>query len=92
MSGPNDPIFLDRQSTFEIIKANNTIPYIARITVMPRVRIYCPLSTKATIDGTIRDSTLLKVNGYYELHLVVSKVFLDGNPRSVLAVDLGSGA
>jgi transposase len=84
MAEPNDPVYLDTQSMFKIDG------HFVGITVKPRVRIWCPLHTKQTIEGTVKDSKLLKRDGHYELHLTVSKeVEFHSNPSSILAIDLG---
>jgi putative transposase len=81
---PNDPVYLDTQSMFKIDGK------FVGITVKPRIRIWCPLCTKQTIEGTVKDSKLLKRDDHYELHLTVSKeVEFHGNPSSILAIDLG---
>jgi IS605 OrfB family transposase len=94
MAKPNDPIYLDTQSMFKIVKTDNKVPYFAAITVKPRLRIWCPLKTKQSIDGDICDSKLLKRDGHYELHLTISKQisFDNTHPSSILSVDMGEKA
>ena len=88
---PSDPLLLDRQHQFEIIKTNNKVEYFVRISIRPRVSIYCPLKTKSSLDGLkIHDSRLVKKDGRYDLLLAISKnVTLNGNPSCILSVDLG---
>lgn len=87
---PNDPVYLDTQRMFKVIKTDNKIPYFAAITVKPRLKVLCPLKTKQSIEGNICDSKLLKRDGHYELHLTISKeVEFHGNPSSILSVDMG---
>lgn len=90
MAEPNDPVYLDIQSMFKVIKTDNKIPYFVSITIKPRLKVLCPLKTKQPIEGYIRDSKLLKRDGHYELHLTISKeVEFHGNPSSILSVDMG---
>jgi len=91
MAESNDPVYLDTQKMFKVIKTHNKIPYFAAITVKPRLKVLCPLKTKQSIEGDIRDSKLLKRDGHYELHLIISKAvtFDNAHPSSMLAVDMG---
>jgi IS605 OrfB family transposase len=91
MAKPNDPIYLDTQNMFKVIKTDNKIPYFAAITVKPRLKVLCPLKTKQSIEGNVCDSRLLKRDGHYELHLTISKQvsFDNAHPSSILAVDMG---
>lgn len=87
---PNDPVYLDTQRMFKVIKTDNKIPHFAAITVKPRLKVLCPLKTKQSIEGNICDSKLLKRDGHYELHLTISKeVEFHGNLSSILSVDMG---
>lgn len=75
---------------FKIIQTDNKISYFAAITVKPRVRIWCPLRTKQSLEGKVHDSTLLKRDGHYELHLTISKeVEINTHPCAILSVDMG---
>jgi IS605 OrfB family transposase len=91
MAKPNDPVYLDTQSMFKVVKTDNKIQYFAGITVRPRLRIWCPLKTKQSVEGNICDSKLLKRDGHYELHLTISKevTFDNAHPSSILSVDMG---
>ncbi len=88
---PNDPVYLDTQRMFKVIKTDNKMPYFVAITVKPRLRIWCPIKTKQSIEGNIHDSKLLKRDGHYELYLTISKEvsFDNAHPSSILAVDMG---
>lgn len=91
MAGPNDPVYLDTQSMFGIIKTENKNKFFAWIKIRPRLRIFCPIRGNVVLEGhTVRDSKLFKIDNHYELHLVISKnVIHDSNPRAILSVDLG---
>jgi putative transposase len=82
----NQPIYLDSTDMLKI----NTETKFAGIIIKPRVRIWCPLRTKQTIEGKICDSKLMKRDNHFELHLTVSKEYQNNsNPSSILSVDLG---
>jgi putative transposase len=87
---PNDPLYLNEQA-FDIIETRNKFAnYFLDIRVAKGVRIYCPLRTKQTIEGSINDSKLIKRDGHYELHLSISKeVEINTHPSYILAVDMG---
>jgi putative transposase len=86
----NDPVYLGMQRTFKIIETDNKIKYFVGITVKPRIRIWCPLKTKQTIDGNVCDSKLIKRDGHYELHLsILKEVEINTHPSAILAVDMG---
>jgi putative transposase len=90
MAKQNDPLYLDAKDLFKIVKTDNKLKYFVGITIKPKVRIWCPLKSKQTIEGDIRDSRLLKSDGHYELHLVISKEYQNSiHPSSILSVDLG---
>jgi putative transposase len=92
MAKQNDPLYLDAKDLFKIVKTDNKLKYFVGITIKPKVRIWCPLKSKQTIEGDIciRDSRLLKRDGHYELHLVISKEYQNNtHPSSILSVDLG---
>jgi len=92
ISKPNDPIYLDTQRIFKIIKTDNKLQYFVGITIKPRLRIWCPLKTKQSFEfDRIHDSQLFKRDGHYELHLTISKdvSFDNAHPSSILAVDMG---
>lgn len=86
----NDPVYLGTLRTFKIIETDNKVKYFAGITIKPKVRIWCPLRTKQTINGKICDSKLIKRDGHYQLHLSISKeVETSTHPSAILAVDMG---
>lgn len=93
MAKQNDPIYLDAKDLFKIVITDNKLKYFVGITIKPKVRIWCPLRSKQIIEGNtcIHDSKLLKRDGHYELHLVISKECQNNNthPSSILSVDLG---
>lgn len=88
---PNDHLYLDTQDLLKVEKVDNKFAsYFARITIKPKVRVWCPIRTKQAIEGEICDSRLVKRDGHFNLHLNVSKnVDFNSNPLNILSVDLG---
>jgi IS605 OrfB family transposase len=91
--GKEYPLFI-RNDTFRVEKAKNTkyFQYWFKLpTKQVRGGVWLPIKPHQPIEDSwkIKDSKIVKRNGYFELHLVVEKEVEFRNSPNILAVDMG---